>query len=497
MDRKRKAVVAGFLLFLAVMGICSLVTKGIYTATLPRVTTTVPRDMSLYHSVSATGAVETGQEYGVYAPSGLRVAAIAVQKGDSFSEGDQLLQLDVEDLERILAGKELERQRLVYQQREAESQSALNGQEGVRTLTRAQEDLEAERRNGELQLSRAREDYVRAQADRDQTGRELDQARRELEQHKKGPAHNGQQGNAPDSVSGGDNTQPSVPDSCQQCGELENVIAQLQTQASQQNRAVIQAAQAAEDAQLSYESRFQAAQRSVEDARAASQGSYQAAADLARLEQAYLESEIQELQELVEAEGWICARESGRVTQIGVGVGQRTPDTAQLLYTPDDGLRQLWAELIREQAKYVSVGTRMQLNFETVSAGKRSGEGIVSYLEAQPDGGARILLDVTDMGMELGQQVTLKNTWQSENYDMVVPLSALHRDENNSSFVYTLRQENGILGVEWHVVKLYVEVLDQNDRYAALASGSLSLDTAIILTATADLKENAVVRVVE
>ncbi|MDE5746952.1 MAG: hypothetical protein K2I21_05175, partial [Acetatifactor sp.] len=107
------------------------------------------------------------------------------------------------------------------------------------------------------------------------------------------------------------------------------------------------------------------------------------------------------------------------------------------------------------------------------------------------------LLDVTDMGMELGQQVTLKNTWQSEKYDMVVPLSALHRDENNSSFVYTLRQENGILGVEWHVVKLYVEVLDQNDRYAALASSSLSPDKAIILTTTADLKENAVVRVVE
>ncbi|MDE5748445.1 MAG: hypothetical protein K2I21_12835, partial [Acetatifactor sp.] len=144
MDRKRKTVVTVFLLFLAIMGICSLVTKGIYTATLPRVTTTVPRDMSLYHSVSATGAVETGQEYGVYAPFGLRVAAIAVQKGDSFSEGDELLQLDVEDLERILAGKELERQRLVYQQREAESQSPLNGQEDVRTLTRAQEDLEAE-----------------------------------------------------------------------------------------------------------------------------------------------------------------------------------------------------------------------------------------------------------------------------------------------------------------------------------------------------------------
>lgn len=497
MDKKRKAVIVGFFLFIAVMGICSLVTKGIYTAKLPRVTTTVPKEMSLYHEVSAVGAVETGQEYGIYAPSGLRIAAIGVQKGDSFSEGDGLLQLDVEDLERILKEKDLERQRQACQQREAESQSALGRQDSAKTLTRAQQDWEAEQRNGEVLLSRAREDYARAQAARDQTGRELDQARKDLEQHKKETAHGGQQGDGLDTVSGGDNGQPSVSEDCQQCRELENTIAQLEAQAKQQDQTVIQAAEAAEDAELSAGNRLQTAWRDVEDAWAASQGGYQAAADLAKLEQAYLESEIAQLQELVEAEGWIRAGESGKVTQLCVGVGQRTPDTAQLLYTPDDGLRQLWAQLTKEQAKYVSVGTRMQLQYETVSSGKRSAEGIVSYLESQPDGGTKILLDVTDMGMDLGQQVTLESTWQSQNFDMVVPLSALHRDGNNSSFVYILRQENGILGVEWHVSALYVEVEDQNERYAAIQSAGLSPDTAIVLTSTADLKENQVVRVVE
>ncbi len=498
MDRKRKAVVVGFILFLAVMGICSLVTKGIYMARLPRVTTTVPREMCLYHEVSAAGAVETGQEYGIYAPSGLRIAAIGVQKGEAFSEGDGLLQLDVEDLERIIKEKDLEYQKLACQQREAESQGALGSQSSARTLTRAQQDWETEQRDGAVLLSRVREDHARARAARDQTGRELDQARRDLEQHKKETVHGGQQGNGADTVSGGDNTQPSAPGSCQRCGELEDAIARLEAQASQQDQAVIQAAQAAEDTELSIGNRLVAAWRGVEDAWAASQSSdYQAAADLARLEQDYLESEIRELRELVEAEGWIRARESGKVTRLCVGVGERPPDTAQLLYTPDDGLRQLWAQLTKEQAKYVSVGTRMQLDYETVSSGKRSQEGIVSYLESQPDGSLRILLDVTDMGMDLGQQVALKSTWQSENFDMVVPLSALHRDGNNSSFVYTLRQENGILGVEWHVTALYVDVADQNDRYAAIRSAGLSPDTAIILTSTADLKENQVVRVVE
>lgn len=511
MDKKRKAVIAGFIIFLLLMGICSLVTKGIYTARLPRVTATTAREMSLYHPVSAMGAVETGQEYGVYAPSGLRVAAIACQKGDSFQAGDALLQLDVEDLEHILAGKELERQRQQLQQQEAESQGVQSRQENTRALTRAMEDYETVKRTGELQISRTGEELTRARTVLDNLRRELDQTRKNLEQARKNleqarkeqdagdQRQDDQNVNAADSVSGGDNagTQPDISAISQQCAELESAVGQLQAQVSQQEQVVITAAQAAEDARLTYESGLLEAQRSIDDARAATGGSYQAAADLARLEQEYLEGEILELQELLEAEGWIRAREGGRVTQLCVGIGERTPDTAQLLYTPDDGQRLLRARLSEEQIKYVTVGTRMQLSYETVSRGKQSGEGVVSYMESQEDGSTMIQLDVTGMGIELGQQILLKSTWQSENYSLVVPVSVLHQDSNGSYFLYTLQQQNGILGLEWHVSMLYVEVLDQNSRYAAVESGALSEETQIIQTTSAELKDNAVVRIVE
>ena len=80
---------------------------------------------------------------------------------------------------------------------------------------------------------------------------------------------------------------------------------------------------------------------------------------------------------------------------------------------------------------------------------------------------------------------------------MVIPLSALHQDGNGNSFVYTLRQQNGILGVEWHASVLYVEVLERNSRYAAIESVSLSEESQIILNSTSELKDNAVVRIVE
>ena len=508
MDKKRKAVVAGFFIFLLLMLICSLVTKGIYTARLPRVTITVPREMALYHPISVQGAVETGQEYGIYAPSGLRVASIPLRKGDSFQEGEALLQLDVEDLKRILAEKELEQRRQQLQQRETESQNAQSRQVSAENLTRALEDYERAKRTGELQTHRAGEELIRAQTALHKLQKELEQARKDLEQTRKdleqarkeqsaeGP---GQTGNGAVSVSGGDNgdTAANIVAISQQCAEREAAISQLQDRVSLQEQALREAFLAAEDAHIDYADGLQEARRGVEDAQAAQEGGYQAAADLAGLELASLEGEIRELQELIDADGWLRAREGGRITQLCVEIGQRTPDTAQLLYTPDDGLRLLQARLDKEQAQYVSRGTRMQLKFETVSGGKQNGEGMIEYMEPQEDGGVLIWLDVTRQDMELGQQVTLESTWQSENYSLVIPLSALRQDANGRDFVYILRQQNGILGVEWHAAVLYVDVMDQNSRYAAIESASLSEETQIILTTSLELQDNMVVRIVE
>ncbi len=504
MDKKRKAIITGFLIFLVLMGVCSLVTKGIYRAGLPQVTTVHAREMSLYHPVSATGSVAAGQEYGIYAPAGLLVATVAVQKGDSFQAGEMLLQLDVEDIRKILAAKELERQRLICQQREAESQNIQASQNSARTLARAQEEYEIARRDGELQVSRAREELVRAQEALEQVKKRLEQEKKQLEQAKEEGKQSGKPGacgagntDYRGTVSAGDHDEGADPGDTLSEADAQKEIQQLEEEVGQLQQAVRTAEQAVEDALLAQADGLQAAQRSVDDARAAAEGGYGAAEDLARLEQAYLEEEIRKLQELLEAEGWICARESGRITELCVSTGQRTPDTAQLLYTPDDGKRLLLAEIPGEQAEYVSIGTRMQLDYETVSGGKQSGEGIVNYLETLADGRIRIWLDVTQQGLSPGQQVTLSGNWQSESYGLVVPVSVLQQDNQNRYFLYILRKQNGILGTEWHASRLYVNVLDQNSSYAAIESAALSADTDIVLTSSAEIRDNAVVRVVE
>lgn len=108
MDRKRKRIVIGFVIFLSFMALCTLIAKGIYTSGLAIVSVTSPTSNSLVHEVNVSGKVKEGQEYGVYVDSGLRVATIKIRKGESFSIGAALFQIDTSDLRNVINTYETE-----------------------------------------------------------------------------------------------------------------------------------------------------------------------------------------------------------------------------------------------------------------------------------------------------------------------------------------------------------------------------------------------------
>lgn len=67
-------------------------------------------------------------------------------------------------------------------------------------------------------------------------------------------------------------------------------------------------------------------------------------------------------------------------------------------------------------------------------------------------------------------------------------------DENKRYFVYVLREENTILGTELAAEKRMVEVLDKNDRYAAIEPGAVDESTELIVTATKEFGDGDIVR---
>ena len=70
-------------------------------------------------------------------------------------------------------------------------------------------------------------------------------------------------------------------------------------------------------------------------------------------------------------------------------------------------------------------------------------------------------------------------------------------DEQGGNFVYVVEERKGILGMEWSVRKVFVRILDQTDRIAAIESVEINQNTQVVLYHSGELDEGAVVRILK
>lgn len=77
----------GFLVFLAAMWLCTVISKSIYASRLPIVSTESIESKYVEHVVKVDGIVVAGEKNPVTALGGLRVERLAVQVGDQVEEG--------------------------------------------------------------------------------------------------------------------------------------------------------------------------------------------------------------------------------------------------------------------------------------------------------------------------------------------------------------------------------------------------------------------------
>ena len=124
--RKKKKILFAAFLFFGVMFVCTLVSKGIYGATLPQVETELPEKRALGHAVDAV--------------SGLKVNQIYVDLGDSVSANTLLFDVDQEDLEEKIAEQELAIKKLELSNDQARQQKELAAQKELLNQNRSLED---------------------------------------------------------------------------------------------------------------------------------------------------------------------------------------------------------------------------------------------------------------------------------------------------------------------------------------------------------------------
>ena len=160
---KNKKWIKIFLAFLAVMWLCTIISKSIYVSGLTRVKTDLLSKKYIEHIVEADGIVLAGGEVAVNTLSGLRVEGICVQQGDEVKVGDALFTVDLGDLEELIATKQNEIARIELQLNTAQFNATLDAQKKEVALLWAKEDYENADKETALAVERAQSALLKAE----------------------------------------------------------------------------------------------------------------------------------------------------------------------------------------------------------------------------------------------------------------------------------------------------------------------------------------------
>lgn len=558
MDDNRKKIGIALGIFMAGMLLLTLVSRGIYAAGLPQVSVELPKKASLVHQVKAAGNVIQGRELAVNVPEDLRVYEVFVRPGDRVEEGDELFALDTAYLQETIGQKEAEIEKLRLQIATLNYNLELEGSQKNREMERANEDGLRAAEEAERLLERAREDEALARgkleahlkdgvertSDEDrkrqeedyhawedrvseaagssaqtqenvkrledavsslekevdwlrsrisavsgndigiaeelgQKEAELDEARKELEKARS--VSNEAAGELTDLQRG----THILPDFTAEDADLEAWEAELEALQEQ----VRQAERALEDAQTRKEELLQEARRGQEDSTAPERTD--ASLGLCQMDYAKQEAQLKALYGYLESGGKILAKMPGEITQVRVQPGEKTGSGAALLYADLSEPLQFMAQIDKEQKKYVEQGREA-----TVRLNDKNYDMTVDYLSADENttGSYTVRINLSEGVGKIGQSGEFSLSVQSEVYMQCIPLDALRQDEMGRPYVYVLTERSTVLGKELTAQRMMVELLDQNEKMAAVSSGGIDADTRLIVSATKEFEDGDVVR---
>lgn len=193
--------------------------------------------------------------------------------------------------------------------------------------------------------------------------------------------------------------------------------------------------------------------------------------------------------------GQIVSEVNGVVKEINVTAGNNTdPATAVMtIEVPDRGYT-VSMNVSNEQAQKVTIGDTAEISTGYWGSSGLSGKlvGIRNNTSAGQSGGKQLVFDVTGSDITSGTQVSVSIGQRSQNYDTIVPNSAL-RSDSNGSFVLVIVAKSSPLGNRFVATRVDVTELAKDDVNTAV-SGGLSAYDMVLTTATKPVEDGMLVR---
>ena len=192
--------------------------------------------------------------------------------------------------------------------------------------------------------------------------------------------------------------------------------------------------------------------------------------------------------------GQIVSEVNGVVKDINVTAGNNT-DPANAVMTievPDRGYT-VSMGVTNEQAQKVTIGDTAEIKTGYWGGSDMQGKLVgIRNDTVNPQGGKQLVFDVTGSDIESGSQVSISIGQRSQNYETIVPNSAI-RSDANGSFVLVIVAKSSPLGNRFVATRVDVTELAKDDVNTAV-SGGLSAYDMVLTTATKPVEDGMLVR---
>ncbi len=186
---------------------------------------------------------------------------------------------------------------------------------------------------------------------------------------------------------------------------------------------------------------------------------------------------------------------NGTILSINVSSGKKTStDDAVVVIQPEGMGYTMKFSLENDKAKTVSIGDPAEVTNSWWYSDVTGSVATIRPDPSDPNKKKEITLNL-DGSLTAGQSLTMSISSKTQNYDLVVPSSALH-DGNNGKYILVIESKSSPLGNRYYANKYDVEVLANDDTQTAI-SAALSGYEYVVTTASKPIEPGAQVRLSE
>lgn len=440
----RKKLKKTAIIFFGVMIAFTILSRAAYNITTPKVVLGKPESMEMGPEIIGNGVVEAEEIVPVSTVEQKVVRKVHVLAGQKVKVGDVLYELDLEKLQEEIGEKERELKSLELQMESAKSMQSVARQTKEMMQSQAISDYERIEQTANQEIAKAEAEWNRVWE--------------EYSQFQKNP-------------------------------EL------------YPNRTEQEFLQKIEETEQAYESSITAKEESLYQAqKAIDSASLPEAKDTtteqSELVKAGIERELTKLKELQMKEGKILSPIEGVISAVNVQVGGVTSGTADILIGDISAGMVLKAQFSEEEKEYVQTGASITVISDEMTENEKKAAGDLKIAAVQQnaemgnvlEASIRILPNTLPVGTSVGVQVETSK----KQYSECVPLEALHQEEGDKYYIYTIDEKKTILGTEVIARRVDVNVLYKGNRYAAVRGLGDGQD--IILSSTKPISEGGRVK---